>query len=407
MSNVFGAIGRAQAVMGGCLVLAMGLAGCSNAPVTQWPWVLSPNLVPNNQSVPNAPPVPSYRPPTVQAPNPYYPPNNNATPPRVNQPTPTPPNNTYQPPVTGRGDYLNYPALRTFMAKMNREHGFGMGFLEQTLGSVQRDQEVLVKVGAPAEGQVWRAYSTIFLTEERIRGGVEFWNQYQALLDAAARQYGVAPEYIVAIIGVETQYGKNTGKHNVLRALTTLSFDYPKRASFYQRELEQYLLLIREEQIAPFALNGSYAGAMGLGQFISSSYRTYAVDGNRDRKRDLWNPQDAIPSVANYFQRNGWVRGGGVAVPAYVSGNSYARLADTTPKKPSHSLGELLSNGVRPQTSINSAKLSLLKLEGSTANEYWVGGENFYVITRYNASIKYAMAVHQLAQAIRQRKFGY
>jgi membrane-bound lytic murein transglycosylase B len=145
---------------------------------------------------------------------------------------------------------------------------------------------------------------------------------------------------------------------------------------------------------------------MGLGQFISSSYRSYAIDGNRDGKRDLWNPQDAIPSVANYFAKNGWKRGGGVAVPAYISGGSYASIAETSAKKPSRSLSELAANGVRPQGAINSAKVSLIKLDGAT-DEYWVGGENFYAITRYNPSVKYAMAVHQLAQEIRKRKFGF
>jgi membrane-bound lytic murein transglycosylase B len=212
--------------------------------------------------------------------------------------------------------------------------------------------------------------------------------------------------YLVAIIGVETQYGKNTGKHNVLQALTSLGFDFPRRASFYQKELEQFLLLSREEKVRPQIFSGSYAGAMGLGQFISSSYRSYAIDGNRDGKRDLWDPQDAIPSVANYFAKNGWKRGAGVAVPAYISGNGYASIAETTAKKPSRTLSDLAASGVRPQAPINSAKVSLIKLDGTT-DEYWVGGENFYAITRYNPSVKYAMAVHQLAQEIRKRKFGF
>ena len=369
-------------------VIGVALAACTaTGPNTvQLPWVIQPPTVPSGQTS-----------------QPSYPPSN------------SPPRSTgagQRPPVTGNyppglyGDYANYPALRDFIGKMSRQHGFNTAFLEQTFSGVRRDSEALVKVGAPAEGQGWRAYRPIFLTEERINGGVEFWNRYSAVLDAAARQYGVDPEYIVAIIGVETQYGKNTGAHNVLSALTTLGFDYPKRGDFYRSELEQFLLLAREEKVRPQIFNGSYAGAMGLGQFISSSYRAYSIDGNRDGKRDMWNPLDAIPSVANYFARNGWKRGTGVAVPAYVSGYGYARLAETTARKPSHSMGELLSAGVQPQGAMNSARVSLIKLEGST-DEYWVGGENFYVITRYNASVKYAMAVHQLAQAIRKRKFGF
>lgn len=375
---------RQLARLVGLGVIGGMLGGCAASP--QWPWVLAPPAPePGQQGVPPVVTQPP-RPPATQIP-----------------PTTTPPVNY---PRGLYGDYASYPALRQFIGKMNSKHGFDIAFLEQTFSGVQRDKEALTKAGAPAEGQVWRAYRPIFLTEERIRGGVDFWNRNAALLDAASRQYGVDIEYIVAIIGVETQYGKNTGAHNVLRALTTLGFDYPRRADFYQKELEQLLLLSREERVRPQIFQGSYAGAMGLGQFISSSYRSYSIDGNRDGKRDLWNPQDAIPSVANYFAKNGWKRGGGVAVPAYVSGGGYASIAETSAKKPSRTLGELAGYGVRPQAAINSAKVSLIKLDGTT-DEYWVGGENFYVITRYNPSVKYAMAVHQLAQTIRQRKFGF
>ncbi|WGZ93964.1 MAG: lytic murein transglycosylase B [Candidatus Thiothrix putei] len=378
-------------------VIMMGgvLGGCTAGP--QWPWVFNPPVanVPSQQGLP----------PTVIRQPVGTPSSGGST--ATQQPTNTTiPRQPVNYPAGLRGDYASYPALRQFIGKMNSQHGFDIAFLEQTFSSVQRDKEALTKAGAPTEGQVWRAYRPIFLTEERINGGVDFWNRYAALLDAATRQYGVDTEYLVAIIGVETQYGKNTGKHNTLQALTTLGFDFPRRSSFYQKELEQFLLLSREEKVRPQIFNGSYAGAMGLGQFISSSYRSYAIDGNRDGKRDLWNPQDAIPSVANYFAKNGWKRGGGVAVPAYVSGAGYASIAEATPKKPSRTLGELAAKGVRPQGAINSAKVSLIKLDGTT-DEYWVGGENFYAITRYNPSSKYAMAVHQLAQEIRKRKFGF
>lgn len=380
-------------------VVLMGgvLGGCAASP--QWPWVFAPpgaSVPPNQQQ--SYPPVRQ----TVVTP----PPVSGNIPAPQQPPVSTTPRQPVNYPAGLGGDYANYPAMRQFIGKMNNQHGFDIAFLEQTFSGVRRDKEALTKAGAPTEGQVWRAYRPIFLTEERINGGVEFWNRHAALLDAATRQYGVDTEYLVAIIGVETQYGKNTGKHNTLQALTTLGFDFPRRASFYQKELEQFLLLSREEKVRPQIFNGSYAGAMGLGQFISSSYRSYAIDGNRDGKRDLWNPQDAIPSVANYFAKNGWKRGTGVAVPAYVSGGGYASIAETTPKKPSRTLADLAAKGVRPQAAINSAKVSLIKLEGTT-DEYWVGGENFYAITRYNPSVKYAMAVHQLAQEIRKRKFGF
>ncbi|WP_169735908.1 lytic murein transglycosylase B [Thiothrix lacustris] len=388
----------------GLVIVGTLLGGCTTVR-PQWPWVFAPpgavSYPANNQGGQ----APVIRPPVVTAP-----PRTTNQPLPQTLPLPSPVVTTPYPSVNAPrglgGDYANYPELRQFIGKMNNQHGFDIAFLEQTFSSVQRDKEALTKAGAPAEGQGWRAYRPIFLTEERINGGVDFWNRHAALLDNATRQYGVDTEYLVAIIGVETQYGKNTGKHNVLQALTSLGFDFPRRASFYQKELEQFLLLSREEKVRPQIFNGSYAGAMGLGQFISSSYRSYSIDGNRDGKRDLWDPQDAIPSVANYFAKNGWKRGTGVAVPAYISGNGYASIAETTAKKPARTLGDLAANGVRPQTAINSAKVSLIKLEGAT-DEYWVGGENFYAITRYNPSVKYAMAVHQLAQEIRKRKFGF
>ncbi|MGB3918784.1 MAG: lytic murein transglycosylase B [Thiothrix litoralis] len=362
--------------LAGLVIVGSLLGGCTTAGA-QWPWVFVPsatNPPANNQNVQ----APVIRPPVV----------------------------TVNAPRDLGGDYANYPELREFIGKMNHQHGFDIAFLEQTFSGVQRDQAALTKASAPTEGQAWQVYRPIFLTEARINGGVDFWNRHAVLLDSATRQYGVDTAYLVAIIGVETQYGKNTGKHNVLQALTSLGFDFPRRASFYQKELEQFLLLSREEKVRPQIFSGSYAGAMGLGQFISSSYRSYAIDGNRDGKRDLWDPQDAIPSVANYFAKNGWKRGAGVAVPAYISGNGYASIAETTAKKPSRTLSDLAASEVRPQAPINSAKVSLIKLDGTT-DEYWVGGENFYAITRYNPSVKYAMAVHQLAQEIRKRKFGF
>ena len=362
--------------LAGLVIVGSLLGGCTTTGA-QWPWVFAPsatNPPANNQNVQ----APVIRPPVV----------------------------TVNAPRDLGGDYANYPELREFIGKMNHQHGFDIAFLEQTFSGVQRDQAALTKASAPTEGQAWQVYRPIFLTETRINGGVDFWNRHAVLLDSATRQYGVDTAYLVAIIGVETQYGKNTGKHNVLQALTSLGFDFPRRASFYQKELEQFLLLSREEKVRPQIFSGSYAGAMGLGQFISSSYRSYAIDGNRDGKRDLWDPQDAIPSVANYFAKNGWKRGAGVAVPAYISGNGYASIAETTAKKPSRTLSDLAASEVRPQAPINSAKVSLIKLDGTT-DEYWVGGENFYAITRYNPSVKYAMAVHQLAQEIRKRKFGF
>lgn len=357
-------------VLGGLL---LGLVGCDTIPVIDpnkiprtLPWQQTTSPAPNPQTTTPVTPVPNQR--------------------------------------TTKGPYLSYPEVRTFIGEMNRKHRFSTAYLESTLATVQRSEEVLGKVRAPAEAKPWRSYRPIFLTEDRIRGGIDFWNKNRDALDSAARKYGVDPAYIVAIIGVETAYGRNVGKYNVLQSLTTLAFDYPARKDFYRKELEQFLLLSREERLQPHTLKGSYAGAMGMAQFISSSYRNYAVDFNNDRHRDLWRSADAIGSVANYLAKHGWKRGGDVAVPADVSGSRYYNMADTTAKKPRYTLSQLRRAGVTPKGRFWSNRVSLIKLEGTRSTEYWVGGDNFYTITRYNHSPKYAMAVHQLAQSIKQRR---
>ncbi len=300
------------------------------------------------------------------------------------------------------GDYMSYPAMQQLMSRME-DKGFSRNYLNQTFSRIKRDENIIALVNSPAEAKPWHKYRPIFLTEERIRSGVGFWKRHKNVIQAASKQYGVDPEIIIAIIGVETFYGRNTGKHNVLRSLTTLAMDFPKRATFYLSELENYLQFVREEGIRnPAILKGSYAGAMGLGQFISSSYRNYAVDFNRDGHKDLWNPDDAIGSVANYFSRHGWQPGGDVTVPARILGNLYVNIVNTKANKPVHSIQQLLQHGVQAHGKINSSQVSLLQLEGVDGHEYWVTGDNFYVITRYNHSPKYAMAVFQLASAIKR-----
>ena len=302
------------------------------------------------------------------------------------------------------GDYMSYPAMQRFIQHMI-ETGFSKQYLVRTFSNIKRDDNILRLVNSPAEGKPWSKYRPIFLTEDRIRTGLGFWIRHENAINAASQQFGVDPEIIVAIIGVETFYGRNTGKHNVLRSLTTLAMDFPKREDFYTSELKHYLQFIREEKINNASiLTGSYAGAMGLGQFISSSYRNYAVDFNRDGHTDLWHPDDAIGSVANYFSRHGWQQGGDVTVPARILSNNYGRIVNTKATKPKHSLSQLQQNGVDLQGKLNSKRLSLLQLEGANGLEHWVTGDNFYVITRYNHSPKYAMAVYQLAMEIKHRK---
>ena len=377
----------------GILAFTVGLAGCDTIPVydpSKIPWQQQPQGVPAGTIPESNPTNPSVSTGGSRGSN-----SGGSTGTTTGRYQPNP----------SEGDYIRYPAMRRFITEMNRKHKFSLDFLHKTFRSVRRSDEVLGKVRAPAEGKAWRAYRPIFLTEDRIRGGVAFWNRHRSILAAATQKYGVPAEYIVAIIGVETAYGRNVGKFNVLQSLTTLAFDFPKRSDFYRSELEQYLLLTRSEKINPYSLKGSYAGAMGMSQFISSSYRHYAVDFDRDGKTDLWRPADAIGSVANYFSKHGWKRGGDVAVPTIISGSSFDKMADVTAKKPRYSLDQLSRAGVRPAGTWRfwSDKVSLIKLVGTRDTEYWIGGKNFYVITRYNHSPKYAMAVHQLAQEIRKR----
>lgn len=295
-------------------------------------------------------------------------------------------------------------AFASFAQRMAARHGFDAGKIERLLAQSARQDDILEAIANPAEALPWYRYRPIFLQESRIRQGVAFWEQNQAALDRASQQYGVPPQIIVAILGVETRYGSYYGKHRVIDALRTLAFDYPPRSGFFRNELEQYLLLSREEGLDPLQPKGSYAGAMGIPQFISSSYRAYAVDFNGDGHRDLWDqPVDAIGSVANYFKAHGWRQGEAVAVPASVP---EVRHDKATPKlKADSSVTELRKQGVIPKRPLPAEQpAGLVILEGKAGPECWIGLPNFYVITRYNHSALYAMAVYQLGQAINQRR---
>lgn len=306
--------------------------------------------------------------------------------------------------VVQRGDYIGRPEVQAFIDRMAARHGFDPQRLTDLFAQARRQDRVLEAISRPAEAKPWHQYRPIFLTPERIEGGVEYWSRHEALLLRAGEVFGVDPEYLVAIIGVETYYGRHTGGFPVFDTLVTLGFDYPPRADFFRRELEQYLLLSRDESLEPLSLKGSYAGAMGKGQFIASSYRSYAVDFDGDGRRDLWgSAADVIGSVANYFERHGWEPGGVVAVPAVGGGDGLEPLLKAG-LKPSLTLDELAARGVRPAAPVppGDPPVALIKLEGVEGPEYWIGFNNFYVITRYNRSPLYAMAVHQLAQEIRR-----
>ena len=303
--------------------------------------------------------------------------------------------------------YLKRADVGAYIDELIQQHGFSRQELEEVLAAAERRQDIIDLMRRPAERRLnWHEYSKIFLDEQRIAGGVEFWQQNRATLERAQRKYGVAPEVVVAIIGVETRYGRVTGRHRVIDALMTLAFDYPPRASFFRKELTQFLVLAREEGKNPTSLMGSYAGAMGYGQFIPSSFRNYAVDFDRDGVRDIWqNRVDAIGSVANYFSRHGWGGTTEVTVPVRVKAETEQLLEIANGSlKPTHSVAEMAAMGVIVDDLDPEARVFLLRLMGGEMPEYRLGLNDFYVITRYNHSRLYAMAVYRLGQEIKKRR---
>lgn len=297
--------------------------------------------------------------------------------------------------------------IAPFVKDMVSRHGFESDQLERILGGVRVRPDILAAIQRPAESLDWYQYRPIFLTESRIAKGEQFWRAHAKTLDEASREYGVSQEIIVAIIGVETLYGTRKGKYLVLDSLSTLAFRYPKRSKFFKRELEEFLVLSRQESFDTPKVKGSYAGAMGIPQFIASSYRRYAVDFDGDGVRDLLtNESDAIGSVANYLKVHGWRRDEAVALPASVSGDKYKALVKKG-LKPNTPVSDMDNFGVIVlYASDNEAPGALIEFANKNDTEHWVGMRNFYAITRYNHSSLYAMAVFQLAQEIRKRYSG-
>lgn len=290
-----------------------------------------------------------------------------------------------------------------FAEELAERHGFDPSRISETLAGAERRQDILDAISRPAEAKPWYEYRPIFLTPSRIEGGIEFWNRHEDLISRASEEYDVDPAVIVAIIGVETRYGEHTGSYRVLDALATLAFHYPPRSSFFRRELESLFLLGRDEPLSLTEIKGSYAGAMGLGQFIPSSYRAYAVDFDGDGGRDLWQPADAIGSVANYFRQHGWRQGEPVASRAEVAPN--AKPIPDAPIKPEWTLSELEERGFRPSEPVDPGlEATLIALEQPNEKEFWLGFHNFYVISRYNRSALYSMAVLQLSRAIEEAR---
>jgi len=292
--------------------------------------------------------------------------------------------------------------VQRFIDQMVSRHRFERKQLSRLFHDAHERPDVITAISRPAEAKPWYQYRDIFLTGTRIAGGVQFWRSHADVLDRAAREYGVDPAVIVAILGVETHYGSRTGSIPVLDSLSTLAFRYPRRADFFRSELEQFLLLTREERLNPLAVEGSYAGAMGLPQFIASSYRRYAVDFDGDNVRNLMDDvDDAVGSVANYLKEHGWRRGDPVAIAARVDGDGFHALLERG-LKPNTPVSRMKDYGLKLQGPVpDSDEGALVELEDLDGKEYWVGLQNFYTITRYNHSALYAMAVYQLAEAIR------
>ncbi len=294
------------------------------------------------------------------------------------------------------------PEIEAFILEMADKHRFEPGALRRLFAQAQPRPEILRAISTPITTLPWHEFRGRFVDPARINGGVRFWREHAATLEKASREFGVPAEIIVATIGVETLYGRNTGTHRVLEALAMLAFQYPPRAELFRSELEEYLLLVREAGFDAMGIRGSYAGAIGIPQFLPSSYRRYAVDFNGDGRRDLMKtPADAIGSVANYYRSFGWRSGEGIIVPAEVDpGNAQPLLGIGI--LPQLRVTELKRLGVTPAAPVDDgAEAALFVVESEAGPLYWLGLNNFYVITRYNRSINYALAVHELARELR------
>ncbi len=299
---------------------------------------------------------------------------------------------------------VDSPLVAAFIDEMVNSHDFDRDGLREVLGQAEIKQSIIKKISTPAERTLtWAEYRRIFITKERIKAGTDFWQENREMLERITKETGVSIEMIVGIIGVETYYGRITGKDRVLDALATLAFEYPKRAKFFRNELVQFLILAREERLDATQPMGSYAGAMGRPQFMPSSFRAYAVDATGDGKRDIWNNwADVAGSVANYFLEHGWRPSEEVTSRATLGGQWQGSVPEPrNTRKASDTIESLSKKGVVFSTALCAdSSAELLTYEGASGVEHWVGFHNFFVITRYNHSVMYALAAFQLGQEI-------
>ncbi len=297
--------------------------------------------------------------------------------------------------------------VQEFIKEMVNEQGFDQHKLETLFSQVKIKQKILDAISRPAEkSKAWYEYRKIFLTDRRIKNGAKFWSENIDTLKYAEAVYGVPAEIIVAIIGVETFYGRLQGTYRVMDALSTLAFKYPKRSKFFRSELKHYLIMSQEQKFDPLSKKGSYAGAMGMGQFIPSSFQHYAIDFNGDGEKNIWTDRvDAIGSVANYFKRHGWEKGQPVADKVQLAGNSVLTKDDSCRRscKLELTIADFRKKGVLGETRPgNETPALFLMLKQKNNWEYWLAYNNFYVISRYNHSTLYSMAVYQLSQEIKK-----
>jgi membrane-bound lytic murein transglycosylase B len=302
-----------------------------------------------------------------------------------------------------------HPGSAAFADRASSEYGLDPAAVRDLLAGAEFQQRVADLIARPAEAKPWYEYRPIFMTDQRIEEGLAFWRENEALIEEVSERFAVDPEVIVSIIGIETFYGRITGTFRVLDALTTLAFHFPKdrtrdRTDFFSKELMEYIVLGDEEQLPLPEVTGSYAGAMGMGQFMPSSYRAYAVDFDDDGSRDLWrSTPDVVGSVANYLHVHGWEPGGPVARPVTPEPGADPDSVTQSGYKPHRTVLAFHEQGFRSSPDLEPDRMaSLVSLETEEGMEHWLGFENFYVITRYNRSPMYAMVVLQLSEALRE-----
>jgi membrane-bound lytic murein transglycosylase B len=305
--------------------------------------------------------------------------------------------------------FAERPGVKTFIEEMVKKHKFDKKQLVTLFNQVHVRPQVIGHVNKPLEEKPWSTYQMLFVNEWRIQHGVKFWNKYAAALKRAEDTFGVPASIIVATIGIETKYGEKTGEYRVIDSLSSLGFSDSRRAAFFRKELEQFLLLTREQHLEPLKVMGSYAGAIGQPQFMPSSYRHYAVNFSKSGKTDLmYNEVDVIGSIANYYSKTGWKTNAPVATQALVIGSRYEYLAKNNKLSKQMTVAELARYGVVPKKKIadDNLKVKVIELEDRYKTEYWIGFHNFGVIKRYNPNNLYAMAVYQLSNyiaALRER----